>query len=152
MDKAKIINYLQKQLKKLEQDDVNLEVWKDSTANAMRKALGDGHDLVREADELEVEITMDIEGLYPEKRIDVAKTKSKFKTAVSDFADQLEFFEEDEIEPVAAESSLLEQLRPELSEEQYNTLLAAHGDDEKLKEALTAMDKEFLVKLLVKGL
>ncbi len=98
MKKEQLIDFLKKQLEKLEDEEFDLRIWKDSTLRVLEKMLGPHHVFTEQCDDLDYQYTMSVEELYPKRIIDVKATIHRLKTHAEEWLDQLAFFDESEFE------------------------------------------------------
>jgi len=93
MDKSTVINYLEGQRAKLDQQGFDFEVWREATAAYLGNVFGHQHPFTRQIRSLEYEIKMSYEDLYPARVKDVDKSRKKFRAAIGAIIDQLQAME-----------------------------------------------------------
>jgi hypothetical protein len=95
MQKELVINYLDKQLEKIQEPSFSLDTWKVTVAAFLDQVFGRGNSYAANIRALTYLETISYEELYPKKIIDEKGSRAKFRNFVTEIKEQIALMDED---------------------------------------------------------
>lgn len=159
MDVQRLIGFLERQREKIDEPGFDLGLWRGSTVNVMRKALGPGSELVERLDRFRKVETLSVDELYPRKIYDEKATKERLEALMRDLLDELRFLDPEELGRENAHygrdtlKRMAQGLREHLAGSQTNRLREIVRDggpelEENLLDALKQFDVDRIQRIL----